>query len=292
MAARLFDAQLWHAQIKDVNDVILNLFEFLEDEEVVEWWVDSMRAEDDYYGEELTDPEEAAPVLNYDLPVVAPPETDDELDPTNNDVIANVNQSAKIDNAPPKELRRLFEPRLRIMRRDEEFYHHKRFTITASKAIILRQWIVLNCTYVELILRDFTEVAFLAHPYKMRDFVGDGPTRKGLVQIKTILESDTRDAILVELAIQAASNALKGSIREQLRHLERIVGSRELPKDLKDSLVSAVDLRNRIVHENYQLPYEGYWLPLPLADTTELLIWLCHIAAHANIPVGLPSEGY
>lgn len=107
---------------------------------------------------------------------------------------------------------------------------------------------------------------------------------------KTILESDTRDKILLELAAEAASNALKGSIREQLRHIERITGNRELPKDLKDSLVSAVDLRNRIVHENFQLPYQGFWLPLPLADTTELLFWLCHIAAQANIPVELPSE--
>jgi len=118
-----------------------------------------------------------------------------------------------------------------------------------AQQVYLRQMIVLSASYVELILRDFFECLFRAHPLRMNQVLPPKDSNKAVVSLSEIVKADSKEALLAGLASQAAGYKASGEIDRILRELTadcRIQLDRPFLEDLRE----LKELRNRIVHDD------------------------------------------
>lgn len=120
-----------------------------------------------------------------------------------------------------------------------------------------RQTIVTFATQLEVITKNFVECFFYRNPSVMHRYCEDGrkdegetnrnKDGKGRIALGEILKFRTRDAIIKNLARQAASTFMKLKWPTLLNDLEGVTKER-IPE--KERLLRMVLDRNQIVHEN------------------------------------------
>ena len=121
--------------------------------------------------------------------------------------------------------------------------------IQEANQIYQKQMIVLITSYAETIILDFLQCIFVAHPVRAYDYLNDDEKgAKGKIDLKEILEADTKDSLINSLSFKAANIATRGKFKTSLNNIEKI-SKRKLDSELSRKLNSLIELRNRIVHE-------------------------------------------
>ncbi len=121
--------------------------------------------------------------------------------------------------------------------------------IREANQIYQKQIIVLIAYYIEVIILDFLQCVFIVHPTRIYDYLKDDEKGvNGKVDLKEILEADTKDSLITSLSAKAANIATRGKFKTALNNLEKI-SKQKLDSKLSKKLISLVEHRNRIVHE-------------------------------------------
>jgi hypothetical protein len=113
-----------------------------------------------------------------------------------------------------------------------------------------RQMIVLIVAYLEGLITDFLWCIFVAHPSRMYDYLADGTEKssKGKIDLKDVIDSESKDVLIDRLATRAASNVMKGRFDATLNSLQKVTRL-DLNDPLRNALCALNEQRNRIVHE-------------------------------------------
>ncbi|HEX8187836.1 MAG TPA: hypothetical protein VF586_05770 [Pyrinomonadaceae bacterium] len=116
-----------------------------------------------------------------------------------------------------------------------------------------RQMLVVASTYIEMIQKNFIAVLFANHPERMYEYLyPEGRENdKGVVSLKEVIKSASKDALINQLSEQAMANAVKGRINASMNNLSKIAAEK-IPDQLKKKLIEIVVCRNRVVHEASQ----------------------------------------
>jgi len=121
--------------------------------------------------------------------------------------------------------------------------------IHEANQIYQKQTIVLIASYTEAIILDFLQCVFVTHPVRTYDYLNDDEKGlKGKIDLREILEADTKDSLINSLSFRAASIATRGKFKTALNNVEKI-SKQKLDTELSSKLSSLVERRNRIVHE-------------------------------------------
>jgi hypothetical protein len=88
----------------------------------------------------------------------------------------------------------------------------------------------------------------MQHPDWMHEYVASDTTgQKGLVKLTDITSSNSLRSLYASMAQQAASKAVRGSIRDIFKRIERLTGH-TVPADLTQKLADLQNRRNAIAH--------------------------------------------
>jgi len=79
--------------------------------------------------------------------------------------------------------------------------------------------------------------------------LSDDEKSKGKIDIKEIINSPSREELLLSLAEQAASKAMQGEFKSALKRLKKVTIGEEFSKELLDKIIALNETRNKIVHE-------------------------------------------
>lgn len=115
--------------------------------------------------------------------------------------------------------------------------------------VYLRQMIVLATTYMELILKDFFYCLFIAQPLRMNVYLSPEGNRKAMVALNEILNTDSKEQLVINLAEQAASVAV-GPRFDKVVHKIIKECKFQLDRPFVEDLRVLNELRNQIVHED------------------------------------------
>jgi len=157
--------------------------------------------------------------------------------------------------------------------------------------IYRRQMVVLFVTYVESIVFDFMKSLFLAYPARMYEFLDMGTDQKikGKIDLKEILDANTKDELIGKLAQRTASVATRGKFETVVNNLEKVSKSK-LDTVLIKKLKYFTELRNKIVHEASKKELTDQAVRDGFEAVNNLLQSLGKIAAQKNIPYSFIPE--
>jgi len=160
------------------------------------------------------------------------------------------------------------------------------FDIQKAEEFYNGQMVVLANTYTELVLKDFLFVLFSHFPDRMYEFLytQDKQEQRGAVSLKEIVKVDSITKLIGNLAEQATANVLKGRLAAQLNNLAKIT-RKEVPDNLKNSLISLVERRNRIVHEASDEKVTKEDVESALDICIELISFFAKVSADSSIPL-------
>ncbi|MES1937997.1 hypothetical protein [Salinisphaera hydrothermalis] len=142
--------------------------------------------------------------------------------------------------------------------------------------------IVGLCTSFEVAVREFYEAWFFRYPSQLHEFV-EHKSIKGTVPLAEVLRSDSKESLIKELAVKAASNASQGKYSKILIRASTL-SKFEFPNDLQDRISSIQEDRNNTVHE--KLPHSGGIKEISEAYdiVSEAIMFLADVAYKSGVP--------
>lgn len=157
--------------------------------------------------------------------------------------------------------------------------------------IYRRQMIVLVVTYLEGIVFDFMESLFATFPSRMYGYLDAGAEQnlKGKVDLKDILNADTKDELLRMLSRRSASVATRGKFEAAVGTLEK-TAKVKLDAVLIEKLRLLVELRNRIVHEASKENITDQTVREGFEAANDFLQSLGRVAAEKKMPLNHFSD--
>ena len=161
-------------------------------------------------------------------------------------------------------------------------------SIRDANQIYRKQMIVLIASYAEAIILDFLQCIFTAHPARAYDYINeDEKELKGKVDLKEILEADTKDALIKSLSIKAANIATRAKFRTSLSNLEKI-SRQKLNTKISGDLQLIVERRNLLVHELSDIDITNQQVKDGFECLSDLISHLGVIAQENGIHVNNP----
>ncbi|OJY60239.1 hypothetical protein [Thiobacillus sp. 0-1251] len=146
------------------------------------------------------------------------------------------------------------------------------------------QMIVVAASYTEGIVNEFLTCVFAVHPDRMHDYLEwNSESPRGWIPLKLVVESSDRESMLEKLVFQAVSRAASGDTRALLKRLEKL-GKLDFPNEVKERLIKLLELRNKIVHEQYK----PILAKADVASTFEVADEFLRFCALALVKVGAP----
>lgn len=152
--------------------------------------------------------------------------------------------------------------------------------MNTAKDVYLRQMIVLAATYVELILTDFFRCVYITGPQRMNQVLP--PHGKATVALMEIIQSDSKEELLANLADRAARHKGDGEPDKIVRQLVTDCHIK-LHLPLIDDLKTLKELRNRIVHDDTEeaVTFEE------VHSTFGMILYLLYVLAQATEAFGV-----
>ncbi len=159
--------------------------------------------------------------------------------------------------------------------------------IEEAKNSFNRQTLVVLATIIESMFDEFFLCVFCKNPEKMYEYIqlGDDEKSKGKVDIKEILNSPSREELLLSLAKQAASKAMQGEFKSVVKRLKRLTIGEEFSKELLDKVILLNETRNKIVHELADIKVSFDDVEKGFDTAFELVEYLENVAIQMEIPV-------
>ncbi len=119
--------------------------------------------------------------------------------------------------------------------------------------IYKRQMYVIVNTYIELMMKEFLTCYFSIHHMSMYEYLRTktkgGQIQEGLVSLKKIDKSESKESLIEKLAKEATSTFMTGKFSSQLDRLENML-KKKIPPNIKSKLLDLANIRNEIVHEH------------------------------------------
>jgi hypothetical protein len=164
--------------------------------------------------------------------------------------------------------------------------------IQDATIIFNRQTLVVLATIIESMLTEFSSCLFCKFPERMYDYIlldEEGKT-KGKVDIKEIIDSPSREQLLLTLASRAASKVMQGEFKFAVKRLEKVIG-KKFPTELSEPIIQISENRNKIVHELNDIEVTFDDITKAFDKTFELVEYLENCAIEMKIPVSEISPG-
>lgn len=148
------------------------------------------------------------------------------------------------------------------------------------------QMLVYAHTLAEIILKDYFVSLFVTHPKRMYNYliIGNDVALKGKVDLKEILEANSKDLLIEQLAQVAANIATGGQIKKVLKNVAE-VSNCNVDRQLVDSLSDLAEERNRIVHEGKQSFGEEVRVTEVFQTVADLTYFLASLARQNGVQV-------
>jgi hypothetical protein len=163
-------------------------------------------------------------------------------------------------------------------------------SVTQSHRTHLQLLLVYIAAVIERILDDFLMVSFIAHPDWMYDYLRltIESEIKGVVTLKDVVSTGSKDELIQRLARRAADNANRGTFTDRLKRIEKLSGFSFSNDRVKD-LTSLASKRNNLVHELHLDPVPEKEVEGAFDLALALLKDLGHAAEKASLPYEDPS---
>ena len=146
---------------------------------------------------------------------------------------------------------------------------------------------VIAVAFLEGMMKELAVSVFVKHPVRMYKYIGENEA--GSVSLKLILNEETKEALILNLANMAASTLLKGKFSSNIKNLEEITKS-TVPESLKKCLIKIVQHRNEFVHESKVKTLTNLDVKKNFDDVYEFLKWMGIAALSQNVPVDDPAN--
>ena len=146
-----------------------------------------------------------------------------------------------------------------------------------------RQVVVLAVTYVELITEDFLKCAFTHCPKSMYSYLNQMADQKGKIDLREVLDAESKEALLDSLALKSARIASQGKFRVLAKNIESITRGK-FQAGLVDEIEAIIERRNRLVHEDGGDTISPAEAVAALQSTIKLACDLARIALQCGIP--------
>ena len=145
---------------------------------------------------------------------------------------------------------------------------------------------VIAVAFVEGMMKELAVCVFVKNPARMYQYIGDNEA--GTVPLKLILNEESKETLILNLANMGASTLLKGKFSSNIKNLEEITKS-SVPENLKKRLIEIVQHRNEFVHESKAKTLTDIDVKKIFDDVYDFLKWMGTVALKQNVPVNDPA---
>ncbi|HLA07760.1 MAG TPA: hypothetical protein VJ022_09980, partial [Anaerolineales bacterium] len=150
-----------------------------------------------------------------------------------------------------------------------------------------QQMIVIAYTLFEGILDDFVTSLFGRYPERMYDYINTETNLRGKIDLRELLDAESKNKLIYELARKAASNFVRGSLVDIIKKLQKLTKN-SLDEKLIQEMLPVQDLRNQIVHEMSSvddLPVKPVEASSAINLTNQILLHLEDVAKKLDISI-------
>ena len=157
---------------------------------------------------------------------------------TENKVVTGIENGEIFESNDIKKLEEWIEPKTEVIERAFETFE--------------LQIPVIFSSYLEDAIVTFLTIYFSSNNRSIANYVNplNEDNIKGFVHIKDILKHKDLDELKMTLASRSAHNAASGKSKKKVfRRIEELTEC-QIPKNVKENIISLYDKRNQIVHEN------------------------------------------
>ena len=164
--------------------------------------------------------------------------------------------------------------------------------IADATIIFNRQTLVVLVTIIESMLDEFFLCVFCVSPEKMYEYIhlDEEGKVKGKFDIKELINSPSREELLLSLAKQAASRATQGKFKIVIKRLKELTIGEEFSKDLSDKIIVLTETRNKIVHELNDIDVQFDDVKKAFETAFEMVEYLGKIAKQMGIPTDVIED--
>jgi hypothetical protein len=164
--------------------------------------------------------------------------------------------------------------------------------IADATIIFNRQTLVVLVTIIESMLDEFFVCVFCVAPEKMYEYIqlDEEGKVKGKIHIKELVNSPTREELLLSLAKQAASRAMQGKFKSVIKRLKKVTIGEEFSKDLLGKIITLNETRNKIVHELSDIEVSFDEVKKAFETAFEMVEYLEKIAKQMGIPTDVTED--
>lgn len=169
------------------------------------------------------------------------------------------------------------------------FTDHISEGINEALNTLSRQMIVVCVSFIEGIVSELLHCLFKRNPESMYEYLGrssDAP--KGWIPLAVVLDSNDKDSLLEQLAVQASLAASSGDMKAVMKRIEKL-GKGQIPVSLKKEVSELCNLRNKIVHEQYEPEVEKSDVISAFEVADEFLRSCTSISVKRNVPINDPT---
>lgn len=147
-----------------------------------------------------------------------------------------------------------------------------------------RQTLVVAVTYLEIMTEDFLQAAFADKPSTMYEYMSQWAEQRGKVDLKDVLEAESKERLVESLALKSARLAGQGRFRTVVNNIRKIT-RREVDQDLIGRLENLAERRNQLVHEDHPTEVSANEADEALMAVMDFASELGRIAKEVDIPV-------
>jgi hypothetical protein len=150
-----------------------------------------------------------------------------------------------------------------------------------------QQVLVVLATIIEGMLGEFFFCVFCVSPEKMYEYIQPNgeEKNKGKIDIKEVINSPSREDLLISLAELAASKATQGKFKTVIKRLKNITIGEKFSTELTDKIIELNEARNKIVHNLPTPKVTSDDVIKAFENVSDMLVYLEEIATTLGIPV-------
>ena len=144
---------------------------------------------------------------------------------------------------------------------------------------------VVASSLLERAFRQFYVCLFLKYPDRMNEYIG-GEKHKGKIDLISVIEAESKDTLIIQLAERSAASAAKGRILDIMKRLRELSNCREedFPLALQNEITNIVEHRNVVVHEKIPIPCRLVEVENLFEEAGKMLDVLDSLASIGDIP--------
>lgn len=165
------------------------------------------------------------------------------------------------------------------------------FTVAYGAAIYRQQMLVVLGSLLESGAGNFIAAMFARHPERMHDYVAPlgFPASRGLVPLKKVVSSPSREALLDDIAMIAMRHLYSRPFKDVVKRIVMLT-KQSLPTEIVTKTVDLLERRHRAAHESTRVAVSQQDTEAAYADAYRFLQALSYIAKADDLLVDDEDE--